>query len=115
MINGLGLGMNSMGRLAFDAKILVAEDNTDTRRLLEITLKSRLPDYLKEDEPVEVVTAADGEEAIKQIEESGFDLVLTDCKMPKKGGFEVIEEAVRQGIPVIMVSGERPQKFKTGP
>jgi two-component system response regulator AtoC len=41
----------------------------------------------------EVVTAAHGEEAILRLQEEAFDLVLTDRKMPKKDGLQVLKAA----------------------
>lgn len=45
-----------------------------------------------------VTVAADGEEAITQIEKELFDLVITDLKMPKVGGLDVLK-AVKEASP----------------
>ena len=55
-----------------------------------------------------VLRAVDGEEGIKMIKESRPDLVLLDLILPKKSGFELLEDMrsdpSTQGIPVIIVS-----------
>jgi len=43
-----------------------------------------------------VNTAASGEEALKQLSESRFDLVLADIKMPGMDGLELLEIAKRK-------------------
>lgn len=63
------------------AKILLVEDDQFTRELYEEVLTS---------EGFEVITAVNGEEGLKQIEQGGFDLILLDVMMPKKDGLEVL-------------------------
>ena len=84
-------------------KILIAED--------EETLLNVLKDRF-EGEGWTVATAKDGVEAMEQIEKASkrtmFDLVLLDLLMPKKDGFEVLEE-IRDNqelrdLPVIVLS-----------
>ncbi len=76
--------------------VLVADDEERIRRLVQASLSQR---------GYEVVTAANGAEAIAKLDDS-IDLVLTDIKMPKKDGFAVLEK-VREsglGIPVLMMT-----------
>lgn len=63
-------------------KILVVEDNQDTRELL--TLHLTLQGY-------EVVEAEDGQEGLDKIREERPELVLTDLSMPRLNGVELIE------------------------
>jgi two-component system response regulator AtoC len=65
-------------------KILVADDDPLILRFLLETL-SRLG--------VDAAAAKDGEEAIRLLREESFDLILTDMKMPRKNGLEVMSEA----------------------
>lgn len=64
------------------------------------------------EEQYEIFEAADGEEAIKQIEaHSGeISLILLDQVMPKKNGIEVLEymkqAELTERIPVIMITGD---------
>ncbi len=63
------------------------------------------------DEGYNVVTAVDGDEAIKQVEAERPDLVVLDAQIPKKDGFKVCreiktneEEAIAQTL-VIIITG----------
>ena len=80
-------------------KILLVEDEELIIKLLQKKLLS---------EGSDVTIASDGEEGMKAIRESKPDLVLLDIIMPKKGGFEVLEEinqdAELRSIPVIIIS-----------
>ncbi len=60
-------------------KVLVVDDEESPRRTLARML---------EDEGLDVVTAADGEEALEMIRRERPDLVLLDVMMPKLNGFE---------------------------
>lgn len=64
-------------------KILVIEDEKMTAKSLNKIL---------ENANYEVTIAYNGEEGIKKIKEEEFDLVISDVIMPKKDGFEVLEE-----------------------
>ncbi len=63
----------------FSAKVLLVEDNEENRAL---TLK--LLQYLG----CEVAEAADGCDALEQLEQHDFDLVFMDCHMPKLSGYD---------------------------
>jgi len=65
-------------------RILVVDDEEVAVRNLEHILKKE--DYT-------VVTALSGPEAIKKLEASDFDVVLTDLKMEKINGIDVLEKA----------------------
>ncbi len=57
----------------------------------------------------EVEVATDGEQALFRMKQDKPDLVLLDLRMPKKDGFEVLEERAideeLKNIPVIVLSG----------
>ncbi|HJU04837.1 MAG TPA: sigma-54 dependent transcriptional regulator [Nitrospiraceae bacterium] len=74
-------------------KILVVDDERSMRDVLSIMLKRA---------GYAVTVAADGEEAIAQIGKEIFDLVITDLKMPKVGGLEVLK-AVKEIAPETVV------------
>jgi len=63
-------------------KILIVEDEKSMREVLKILL---------EGEGYEVMTASDGLEGIAYLDKDIFDLVVTDIKMPKADGFEVLK------------------------
>jgi len=83
-------------------KILVADDHPDNLRLLSARL---------ENEGYIFIPAWDGEEALTKIREEAPDLVLLDVNMPKKDGFQVLEEMrsnpASELIPVIVITAAR--------
>jgi putative two-component system response regulator len=60
--------------------ILVADDNEANRELLSALLSA---------EGYRIVCAADGQQALKQVDSGSIDLVLLDVVMPRPTGFEV--------------------------
>ncbi|RMF84758.1 MAG: response regulator, partial [Nitrospinota bacterium] len=62
-------------------KILIIEDETRLRTMLQRVLQS---------EGHTVLTAADGEEGIRCLEQESFDLVITDIMMGAVSGFDVM-------------------------
>ena len=62
-------------------KILIIDDDTSLRRVLEYNLK---------EEGYDVFTAQDGEQGLVRFDEQHPDLVITDLKMPGISGFEVL-------------------------
>lgn len=66
-------------------KILIVDDEVHLRTLLYQTLEEL------EDEGIELLTAANGEEALAAIESMQPDLVFLDVMMPKLSGFDVCE------------------------
>lgn len=82
----------------FDRKsILVVDDEEIIREFLTEVLND---DY-------NVSLAKDGDDAINQLTGGAFDLVITDLKMPKVSGDEVVKYIQEQhpGTPVIIISG----------
>ena len=61
-------------------KILVVEDDFDTRYILSLILKT---------EGYEVITAGDGECALAVAGEQKPDLIITDISMPRLNGIEL--------------------------
>lgn len=63
----------------------------------------RLEKLLKEDEEIELISlCANGEEAIKQINEEQPDLVFLDIQMPEINGFDVLQNIDQEKIPLII-------------
>ena len=73
------------------AHLLVVEDRESLRKLLDRALAA---------EGYQVVTAADGAEAIAILGRQPFDLVLTDLKLPGASGLEVLAAARAAQPPV---------------
>lgn len=73
----------------------------------EATLHEALQEYLKE-EGFEVVSAMDGEEALRKAKAEKPNLILLDIILPKKDGYEVLEELKKdettKNIPVILLT-----------
>lgn len=78
-------------------KILVVEDKESMAQMLKKTLEL---------EGYEVIIARDGAEGIKRIRDSKVDAVLTDLKLPKKDGLEVLKVSKEENplIPVIVMT-----------
>ena len=74
-------------------KILVVDDEPSLRDVLSIMLKRT---------GYEVTSVADGEEAVELLQKELFDLVITDLRMPKVGGMEVLK-AVKSASPETVV------------
>ena len=77
--------------------ILIVEDKDSMAQMLRETLEAE--GYI-------VALANDGQDGIRQIRDSRFDLILTDLKLPKKDGIEVLKaaRAESQLTPVIMMT-----------
>src|SRR4051812_35466012 len=65
-------------------KILIAEDHTPTRLAMIKLIR---------DAGAEVTAARDGEEALGYLLTQKFDVLLTDLRMPKVDGFELLTQA----------------------
>jgi len=82
-----------------DKTILVAEDEPDVRYFLQTVL---------EDAGFNVITAADGEEALARVQEEKPDLISLDLVMPRKSGVKFFQELRKDRdlarIPVLVVT-----------
>ncbi|MFN8547300.1 MAG: response regulator [Candidatus Eisenbacteria bacterium] len=91
-------------------RILVVDDEIYIVHILEFSLTM---------EGYEVVTASDGEEALKKIEDDRPDLVVLDIMMPKLDGYEVCRRLRQKeetaSLPVILLSAKgRPVDREVG-
>ena len=79
-------------------RILVADDEKNIREGLREALA--LDGY-------EVVTAADGQEALEEVTRGEVDLLITDLKMPRLSGEELLKSVTAQlpTMPVIILTG----------
>ena len=79
-------------------RVLVIEDNEGLRDYLRVALESE--DY-------EVLTAADGKQALGHLNGHPVDAIVTDLFMPEMDGIEVIAAVRRQypGVRVVAISG----------
>ena len=88
-------------------RVLVADDDRSIRQLLS---------RIVEREGFEVDTAADGQEAIRNLQEREYAVVLLDLMMPRVNGFEVVrylKENPPKAKPVVLViSAYTDQRFR---
>ena len=78
--------------------ILIAEDDLIMLKTIEHRLKK---------DGHTVILAADGREALKELEALSPDLIITDIMMPFSSGLEIVEAAKKKAgkkIPVIVLS-----------
>jgi len=79
-------------------KILIVDDEPDMLKLLSMILKEKTP--------YEVVTTNNPMEALELAKQGGFDLVITDLKMPGLDGVELLEgiKRIDEDMPVIIIT-----------
>ena len=80
-------------------RILVAEDDKNTSRLLCAILKRS---------GYETITAENGEDALDKLDQYQIDLLLCDVMMPKMDGFALTREIRRTDtqLPILMVTAK---------
>jgi CheY-like chemotaxis protein len=84
------------------SRILVAEDEPAYAELIKVVL---------EEAGHQVTTAADGAEAWEQLQRQPFDLLLTDIRMPRMDGLELLSHARQLPAPprmVVLTSDDAP-------
>jgi DNA-binding response OmpR family regulator len=88
-------------------KILVVDDEPDVLSLLTVMLKAQ---------GYEVVTAADGQEALEKARNVEPDLILLDIMLPKLDGYKVARmlkfDEKYNHIPIIMLTAKIQEKDK---
>ncbi len=80
--------------------ILVADDDRNTRRLLQAVL---------ENDGYQVFTAENGEQALEVMDRQHIDLVVLDIMMPKMDGYEFTKtlRECSNNLPILMVSAKQ--------
>ena len=92
--------------MAEKIKILMADDSKN--------ILNGVSDFISEEEDMKIEkTCTDGDEALKEIENAAFDLLLLDLSMPKKNGFEVLQvlNEKKLNIPVLVFTNYSQQDF----
>ncbi len=79
------------------ARILVVDDERHQRDILKVIL---------EGEGYDVTVAGNARQALEQARDGGFDVVLTDLKMPDQSGIELLSELLRiqPGLCVVLMT-----------
>lgn len=79
-------------------KVLVVDDEPDVREVVNLCFGLRWPE-------ADVVSAPDGDEALRLIESEKPELVLLDVVLPGMDGFQVCQEIRRfSDVPIVMLS-----------
>jgi DNA-binding response OmpR family regulator len=79
-------------------KILVVDDDPQILDALTVGMQLQWQD-------AEVLSASDGEQGLESFYEADPDVVVLDVSMPRKSGFEVLQEIRRiSDVPVIMLT-----------
>ncbi len=80
-------------------KILVVDDNVDSRKLVVKILKNR---------GLQLYEAVDGEDALEKVSQTKPDLILMDISLPKLDGYEVTRRLKKDmnysSIPIIALT-----------
>lgn len=81
--------------------VLVVDDSTSVRKMIEFALKAR---------GYTVTSAEDGQVALESLERETFDLVILDINMPRLDGLSLLkiirERSEWEAMPVMMLTTE---------
>jgi len=86
-------------------KVLIVEDSTIFRTLLQETLKSRFPS-------MEIFEAADGKGAMEEIRAHSPDIIFMDIKLPGENGLDLttkIKTKYPDLVVIILTSYDTPE------
>ena len=80
-------------------KILIAEDDRELRQLLAHVLTKN---------GYTVLGVSNGKEALAALEQSYYDLIISDIMMPKMDGYELVRSVRESGssIPIMMITAK---------
>ncbi len=80
-------------------RVLVVEDNETARKQIQI--------FLETDPNLLVDTASNGSDALKAMTELPYSVIVTDLKMPRVDGLQLLEEVQKRRLPasVIITTG----------
>jgi len=79
-------------------KILIVDDEPDMLKLLSMIIKEKTP--------YEITTTNNPLEALELAKKGGFDLIISDLKMPGLDGMELLDaiKRVDEDIPLIIIT-----------
>ena len=80
-------------------RVLIVEDNETARKQMQV--------FLETDSDLCVDTAANGSDALKALTERPYSVIITDLKMPRVDGLQLLEEVQKRRLPadVIITTG----------
>jgi two-component system chemotaxis sensor kinase CheA len=92
-----------MSRDLPEPRILIVDDSMLVRRVLVMTCR-QMPELLE----ATIDEAADGVEALEKLRAQSYDVVLSDIKMPRLDGVEMVrrvrEELQDSRTPIVLIS-----------
>lgn len=92
-------------------RVLIVEDNPHIVEMYSYVLKKLASQDLKGQVPLEVHFAGDGHAAMQLLQETPFNLVMTDLYMPVLDGFALVErirgDETLRSIPVVAISADK--------
>lgn len=82
-------------------KLLLVEDDKDTRDLLVTILRAKFPG-------LDIFTAVNGRDAVEQFETLLPDVVVTDVNMPELNGLEMagVVREIKPAVKIIVVTAD---------
>src|SRR5215831_18518141 len=80
---------------AVPRRILIVEDNEVARRQLQQLLQTDLK--------LQVDATGDGQKALQDLAEHNYSIVITDLRMPRLDGMELIREVQQRRLPVTVI------------
>jgi DNA-binding NtrC family response regulator len=80
-------------------RVLIVEDHETVRKQIQV--------FLETTAGLTVDTAANGSDALKALSERSYSVVITDLKMPRVDGLQLLEEVQKRSLPadVIITTG----------
>jgi DNA-binding response OmpR family regulator len=89
-------------------KVLIVEDDSGARRMIEFTLQQ---------EGFEVITAANGREGLERAQNEQPDVIVMDIMMPVMGGLEAClrlkEVPTTSHIPILVLTAKTTESDRT--
>jgi DNA-binding NtrC family response regulator len=81
--------------MAVPRRILIVEDNEQASRQLRKVLES--------DPQLQVEVCSDGHQALKQLQEKSYSILITDLRMPHLDGMQLIKTVQERRLPVTVI------------
>ena len=99
------MDIHEVRRWTSELNILVVEDDEVLRESFQ-----QLLSYLF----AEVDVAVDGQDALDQLAEKNYDIVLTDLRMPRMSGFQLLQEIRQQSPqqPIVVISAHEDEVLR---
>jgi CheY-like chemotaxis protein len=99
------MDIHEVRRWTSELNVLVVEDDEVLRESFQQQLS-----YLF----AEVDAAVDGQEALDQLAEKNYDIVLTDLRMPRMSGFQLLQEIRQQSPqqPIVVISAHEDEALR---